>query len=318
MSSAQTPKFLWARLRPYNPKRAHKLRRLHAFGRLWHGGSGLEPGDIPEWVQVTPRLAKALVRVRQSDRDPYSPRAFDIVTDQLRKQIDAQEEGYRRRFAPAASVSSLPDVRAPLRGAQAAGYEPEQELMDIATGNATDEPMGALQVQDDAKLRERMSSQSDNVLRNIEPIDVPEEPQVNVAEQPQVNPTAAGRRRLALKELEEPNTTNLNTDPDDLDLNGDDDDDSVEGEKAFVPGKGMIPIAEAEAIRKRADVRDRARDLQAIQAAAQPADEVAGVAEVLPDGVADIQHYAKEEAEVADIPAPKAAPKATRSRRRRK
>jgi hypothetical protein len=109
---------LWARLKPYNPKRGHLLRRCHYLGRLWQGGNGIDPGEIPEWVGVNHAQARELKKLRQdgTTHNSEARRAFDIVTEEQRKAIDLREEDYRKAALGLSrpAISELPDVSAPL------------------------------------------------------------------------------------------------------------------------------------------------------------------------------------------------------------
>lgn len=100
----------WVRVKPYNPARGHVIKRYHAAGRMWHGGDGLT--QIPHWVKVTEQLAKKLATFHQSDRDPYAPRIFDIVTEEKKRFIEKQEDEIRRQIRGGVAINAMPDVSA--------------------------------------------------------------------------------------------------------------------------------------------------------------------------------------------------------------
>jgi hypothetical protein len=81
------------------------------MGRLFRGGDGIEV--IPEWVEVNRPQAEALMEFKQSDNDPFSQRAFDIVTPELRKRIDQKENEFRMTMlGRGMPISEMPDVSA--------------------------------------------------------------------------------------------------------------------------------------------------------------------------------------------------------------
>lgn len=117
----------YARVKPYNPKRGHLVRRIVCMGTLWEGGSGLPPDTIPAWTKVNAAQAEALKRFRQVDNDPYSARVFDIVTPPKREEIDQREEGYRKALlgiGHSRPISELPDVSARERNAVGTSDQP--------------------------------------------------------------------------------------------------------------------------------------------------------------------------------------------------
>lgn len=93
--------YYWIRLKPFNKDLGH-LRRgqyIDAIGKVLKGGTG-QPGDIPEWVMVNPDVARKVVPMLQDpDRAHVSPFLCDVVTEEERQSIDAQEEAYRMSAA---------------------------------------------------------------------------------------------------------------------------------------------------------------------------------------------------------------------------
>jgi hypothetical protein len=84
------PEF-WVRVKPYNQKKGFLVKRTRVLGRLWKGGEGLLPNDIPEWVGVSQEQAEVLSYFHQTDGDDSTPKLFDIVTDAQRQRIDQGE-----------------------------------------------------------------------------------------------------------------------------------------------------------------------------------------------------------------------------------
>ena len=110
----------FARVKPCSPKRGHHVRRFHCLGRLWRGGDGITPGDIPEWVEVNAAQAEMLKTFRQHNRDAYAPEVFDIVTLEQKAAIDQKEENFRKAvfgIQGATNITELPNVEAKERQA---------------------------------------------------------------------------------------------------------------------------------------------------------------------------------------------------------
>jgi len=72
------------RLKPYDPRRGHVLRRFTYAGVKIHEERG--------WHRVSKQVADYLRGVRQVNGDEYSPLAFDVCTDEEAKAVDAREE----------------------------------------------------------------------------------------------------------------------------------------------------------------------------------------------------------------------------------
>lgn len=112
--------YLYARVKPYNPKRGHLVQRIfvRALGRVIEGGDGRQRPI--EWIQVRPDQASLLRTYRQDDQDPDAKQVFDIVTLEQRQAIDRAEEAAR-----IAGVSAAP---APKRKA------PQGRVTDVRQG----------------------------------------------------------------------------------------------------------------------------------------------------------------------------------------
>lgn len=72
-----------ARLRPFDLRRGHRLRRYTYRGVRFQEGRG--------WYAVEPQVAVYLRSVRQVPSDPYSPLAFDVMTETDAKVTDDEE-----------------------------------------------------------------------------------------------------------------------------------------------------------------------------------------------------------------------------------
>ena len=105
MSQQKDPRFpngyCWVRLKPKHPKLGKKqgiyLERLHALGRVWVGGDGIQV--IPQWYQVDTTLVPYLRYFKQRQEQPNSLDAFDFVfDDEVRMQMDTAE-AYNRSAA---------------------------------------------------------------------------------------------------------------------------------------------------------------------------------------------------------------------------
>ena len=72
------------RLKPYDPRRGHVLRRFTYAGVKIHEERG--------WHRVSKQVADYLRGVRQVNGDEYSPLAFDVCTDEEAKALDTREE----------------------------------------------------------------------------------------------------------------------------------------------------------------------------------------------------------------------------------
>jgi hypothetical protein len=72
------------RLKPYDPRRGHVLRRFTYAGVKIHEERG--------WHRVTKAVADYLRGVHQVANDEYSPLAFDVCTDEEAKALDVRDE----------------------------------------------------------------------------------------------------------------------------------------------------------------------------------------------------------------------------------
>ena len=74
---------LLVRLKPYDPRRGHVLRRYTYAGIKFHEERG--------WSRVEKPVGDYLRSVHQLSSDSHSPLAFDVCTEEEAKAIDAAE-----------------------------------------------------------------------------------------------------------------------------------------------------------------------------------------------------------------------------------
>ncbi len=93
---------LLVRLKPFDPRQRHTLRRFLYKGIVFFEERG--------WYRVSHAIGDALRGARQLDHDEYSPFAFDVCTEADANGIDAREkhDSVRRRQ----STDNLPLVAA--------------------------------------------------------------------------------------------------------------------------------------------------------------------------------------------------------------
>jgi len=75
---------LLVRLRPYDPRRGHRLRRYTYRGIKFQEERG--------WYRVDKTVADYLRQVRQVASDEHAPLAFDVCTADEAKALDAKEK----------------------------------------------------------------------------------------------------------------------------------------------------------------------------------------------------------------------------------
>jgi hypothetical protein len=85
------------RLKPYDPRRGHVLRRFTYAGIKIEGSRG--------WHRVDKDVAAYLETVHQVETDPHSPPAFDVATEDVARRIDAEEAAQAR---PARATDNIP------------------------------------------------------------------------------------------------------------------------------------------------------------------------------------------------------------------
>ena len=75
---------LLVRLKPYDPRRGHRLRRYTYRGIKFQEERG--------WYRVDKAVADYLRQVRQVASDQHAPLAFDVCTADEAKALDAKEK----------------------------------------------------------------------------------------------------------------------------------------------------------------------------------------------------------------------------------
>jgi hypothetical protein len=74
------------------PRAGHVLRHYCFRGVLFKAGAG--------WCKVSERIAEHLRTVRQQERDPYSPLAFDVCTEEEARRLDAKDAEQSAEVVP--------------------------------------------------------------------------------------------------------------------------------------------------------------------------------------------------------------------------
>jgi len=92
------------RLKAYEPRRGHVLRRFTYAGIKFHEERG--------WYRVEQAIADRLKGVRQVADDAYAPLAFDVCTDAEAVALDAAEADEARVRRTAADQLRLMPARA--------------------------------------------------------------------------------------------------------------------------------------------------------------------------------------------------------------
>lgn len=82
------------RLKPYDPKKGHVIRRYTAFSIRFEEARG--------WYKVSDEVAAYLVTVHQRPGDEDSPLAFDVCTEEEAQRLEAAEKKKAEERARAA------------------------------------------------------------------------------------------------------------------------------------------------------------------------------------------------------------------------
>jgi len=137
------------RLKPYDPRRGHVLRRYAHRGIRFLVEHG--------WYRVDREVADHLRTARQVDADPHSLLAFDVCTEDEARQIDTTEQARERATratddiprstprAPAASdvAPGGGPLTAPAASAASSGGPPARaDEMGGSSATLTDERAG--------------------------------------------------------------------------------------------------------------------------------------------------------------------------------
>lgn len=135
---------LFARIKPYNPKRGFKIRRYSVFGVLFKVERG--------WYRIENDMAPYLRTVRQDNSDPDSKPAFDVGNEADVKRITDLER--RKRIKAGLPVDPV---------ANAADAVSADAKGDPVRGSA--EPVGVFESEDDADLA--MSGRGDLTSQDV-------------------------------------------------------------------------------------------------------------------------------------------------------
>ena len=119
-----------ARIKPYNPKRGHVLRRYVVWGIRFEERRG--------WYRVKERVAKYLKEVRTKSNDPDSPLAFDVMTQAEAENLEGQEKkaAIERAEAKSPNVAGATDLTT-------------ADIHAPASGSSSDKPSGDDEGKDD-------------------------------------------------------------------------------------------------------------------------------------------------------------------------
>jgi hypothetical protein len=116
---------LYIRLKPYNPKRGHVLRRYTYRGVRFYEG---------RWYNVPEALARELADVHQRHGNEDSPLAFDVATQTQAREIEDAErkklEEERRKLENAEVVAATEIRDDQVRGALSTADLPKDEPAD--------------------------------------------------------------------------------------------------------------------------------------------------------------------------------------------
>lgn len=74
---------VYVRLKSYLPRAGHVLRHYSFRGIVFKAGAG--------WMKIAEGVAEHLRTVHQQDRDPYSPLAFDVCTEEEARRLDDKD-----------------------------------------------------------------------------------------------------------------------------------------------------------------------------------------------------------------------------------
>jgi hypothetical protein len=112
---------MFCRLKKYDPRRGHVLRRFTYSGMKFHEERG--------WYRVDKPTAEYLRKVKQVITDAHSPLAFDVCTEAEAKALDEKEreEGALRKSATDNIRLSVPrEAAVPAVGALTSGDLPDK------------------------------------------------------------------------------------------------------------------------------------------------------------------------------------------------
>lgn len=134
-------KHLYVRLKPYNPKRGHVLRRYTYRAVRFHEG---------RWYKVPEALARELSDLHQRHGDEDSPLAFDVATEGQARDIEEKErkklEEEKRKLDNAEMIGAREIREDALRGTLTTEDAPksdEDKELGVSMKNTRDELVDA-------------------------------------------------------------------------------------------------------------------------------------------------------------------------------
>jgi hypothetical protein len=83
MEKHMSENLIYVRLKAHLPRAGHVLRHYSFRGIIFKAGAG--------WMKVAENVAEHLRNVRQQERDPYSPHAFDVCTEDEARRLDDKD-----------------------------------------------------------------------------------------------------------------------------------------------------------------------------------------------------------------------------------
>lgn len=90
---------LLVRLRAYDPRRGHVLRRFAYRGVKFHEERG--------WYRVPREVAEYLRGVRQVPGDEHTPPAFDVMVEEEAREVEARESAERASRASPVDTAAV-------------------------------------------------------------------------------------------------------------------------------------------------------------------------------------------------------------------
>jgi hypothetical protein len=97
-----TPKFVLARLKPFNPRAGVRVKTYTYKGHRFREEMG--------WYKISYELGEELKELAADDSDPYSPMLFDVLSEAEAQKLE-EYEAKRRERASALRPNQSPDLR---------------------------------------------------------------------------------------------------------------------------------------------------------------------------------------------------------------